>query len=103
MKFTKHGAVRMRQRGKSEEDLSMIRRYGKHLGGGAFFFGNRNADKARRDIQREFGTANPEAKPIIQRLDHLVGWTVVMGDDGEVVTCYPVTRERRTRIKVRYH
>jgi hypothetical protein len=93
MRKTQHAQERIQQRGKSETDIWLIRKYGKRKGDG-FVLTRRDAAKAAKRLRRDVTAGSADAHDncrILQRLEHLVGWRLVVCDEA-IITIYPTLR-----------
>ena len=79
--LTGHAKKRMRQRGISDHTLSIVIQYGRYemAPGGAYkiFLGNKDHQKIIAILKRD-----------LQLLDNAKGGTVIVSNDGKVITAY---------------
>ena len=81
MKLTKHARIRQRQRGIPELCLNIIQEHGRceRAPGGAT-----KVSFGKREYQRTV----EQLKRVIQMLDKAKGGTIIIADDGDVLTVY---------------
>ena len=89
-RYTKHARDRMRQRGKSEQDVNLILQCATEVGDGSLLL-------LRKDVDREVTRRKRE----IEKLERLIDCKVVFSD-GLVITLYHATRKHQKALKRRY-
>jgi hypothetical protein len=79
--LTEHAEKRMRQRGFSDHTMNMVLQYGSHkpAAGGAIkiFLGNKDHQSLVTRLKRD-----------LQLLDNAKGGTIIVSDDGRILTAY---------------
>ena len=93
MIYTKHARDRMQQRGKSESDISLICKYGKRRGDSVIL---RKRDAATFRLRHDAARSEEEKRRDLQRLDHLIGWRIVLVK-GQMITIHPLNRRVKGR------
>jgi len=85
-RYARHAASRLRQRGRSQEDVDLIIRHGTPVDGNGILLRD---DDVKRVTQELLGQ--------IHRLNKLAGWKVVT-EGGTIVTVYRARRAHQKRL-----
>ena len=104
MNRTKHCKIRQQQRGRTNADISIIDRYGEHRRG-VCMLTRRRVKIAVRRLRRWLAKhASPrvqkranQARALINRLEKLADWMIILSPEGEVITVYPADRRRQRK------
>lgn len=91
MNLTRHASKRLRQRGKSEDDVALIIKNGTSVRDGYLLRG-RDADARIDDLKRE-----------ILRIERLKGWAVVTDPEHETAFTVYAARHRKQRRRLWRH
>jgi hypothetical protein len=93
--LTAHAMKRMRQRGFSGHAMDMIVHYGRYEpapgGGIRIFLGNKDHQELVALLKRD-----------LQLLDNVKGGTVIVSEDGKILTTYKKTNKVPRRKRARY-
>ena len=105
MNLSLHCQKRQRQRGRNDIDISILAKYGEHYKG-ARLLTQRRANKIiirlRRWIKRhsflsDFQARVSQARKIVERLEKLINWMLIISPEGTVITVYPADKRRQKK------
>lgn len=82
-RYSAHARARLQQRGRCDQDVDLIVRYGTAVDGDGFVLLEDDVSRSIRDL-----------KVLIERLQRLANWKVILVGN-EIVTIYRVRRCRR--------